>query len=87
VTLIPKPGKLYTKAKAYRPISLLFFFLKKMEKLVDGALKIQPLHQNEHAYQICKSTETALHNVVTRTENAIKHKDIALGAFLDMATP
>jgi hypothetical protein len=57
-----------------------------MEKLVDrhirdGALKVQPLHQNQHAYQIGKSTETALHNVVTRIEYAIKHKDIALGAF------
>jgi hypothetical protein len=45
LTFIPKPGKLdYTKAKAYRPISLLYFLLKTMEKLVvrhimDGALK------------------------------------------------
>jgi hypothetical protein len=50
VTLKPKPGKLdYTKAKAYRPISLSSFLLKMMEKLVDrhirdGALKEYPLH-------------------------------------------
>jgi hypothetical protein len=81
-----KPGKLdYTEAKAYRPISLPSFLLKTMEKLVDrhirdGALKIYPLHRNQHAYQIGKSSETALHNVVTRRENAIEHKDIALGA-------
>jgi hypothetical protein len=31
-----------------------------------------------------KSTETALHNVVTRIEYAIEQKDIALGAFLDI---
>jgi hypothetical protein len=60
-----------------------------MEKLVDrhirdGALKVHPLHRNQHAYQISKSTETSLHNVVTCTEYAIKHKDIALGAFLDI---
>jgi hypothetical protein len=60
-----------------------------MEKLVDrhirdGALKIHPLHRNQHAYQIGKSSETALHYVVTRIENAIKDKDIALGAFLDI---
>jgi hypothetical protein len=90
VTFIPKPGKLdYTEAKAYRPISLSSFLLKTIEKLVDrhirdGTLKIHPLHQNQHAYQIGKSTETALHNAVTRIENAIKHKDIALGAFLDI---
>lgn len=53
-----------------------------MEKVVDryirdGALKIHPLHRNLHAYQIGKSTETALHNVVTQIENAIE-------AFLDV---
>jgi hypothetical protein len=70
VTFIPKSGKLdYTEAKAYRPISLSFLF-KTMEKLVDryirdGALKIHHLHRNQHVYQIVKSAETALHNVVT----------------------
>jgi hypothetical protein len=60
-----------------------------MEKLVDrhirdSALKSHPWHQNQHAYPLGKSTETALHNVVTRIENAIQYKDIALGAFLDI---
>jgi hypothetical protein len=40
----------------------------------DGALRIHPLHRNQNAYQVSKSTETALHNVVTRIENAIQHK-------------
>jgi hypothetical protein len=90
VTFIPKPRKLdYTVAKAYRPISLSSVLLKAMEKLVDrhirdGALKEYSLHRNQHAYQIGKSTETALHNVVTCIENAIKNKDIALDAFLDI---
>jgi hypothetical protein len=72
VTFIPKPGKLdYTEAKAYRPISLSSFLLKTMEKQVerhirDDSLMKYPLHQNKHAYQTGKSTETALHNVVTR---------------------
>jgi hypothetical protein len=72
VTFIPKPGKLdYTEAKAYFPISLSSFLLKTIEKLVDrhirdGALKVYSLHRNQHAYQTGKSTETALHNVVTR---------------------
>jgi hypothetical protein len=90
VTFIPKPGKLdYTEAKAYRPISLSYFLLKTTEKLVDrhirgGVLRTYPLHQNKHAYQRGKSTETALYNVVTHTESAIEHKDIALGAFIDI---
>jgi hypothetical protein len=59
-----------------------------MEKLEDrhirdGALKEYTLHRNQHAYQICKYIKTALHNVVTCIENAIKHKDIALAEFLD----
>jgi hypothetical protein len=90
VTFIPKPGKLdYTEAKAYRPISLPSFMLKTMEKLVDrhirdGALRIHPLHRIQRSYQIGKSTETALHNVVTCIEYALKHKDIALGVILDI---
>jgi hypothetical protein len=90
VSFIPKPGKLdYTETKAYHPISLSSFLLKTMEKLVDrhireGKLKEYPLHRNKHAYQIGKSIETALHNVVTRIENVTEHKDIALGVFLDI---
>jgi hypothetical protein len=90
VMFIPNSGKLnYTEAKASRPISLSSFHLKTMEKLVDrhmreGALKEYPLHRNQHAYQTGESTETVLHNVVTHIENAIEHKDIALGAFLDI---
>jgi hypothetical protein len=89
VTFIPKPGKLDHTGAAYHPISLSSFLLKTMEKLVyrhirDGALRIYPLHRNQHAYQRGKSTETALHNVVIHAEYAIDHKDIALGAFLDI---
>jgi hypothetical protein len=90
VTFIPKSGKLdYTEAKAYRSSSLSSFLLRTMEKLVDrhirdGALKQYPLHRNQHAYQIGKYTKTALHNVVILIENATEHKDIALGAFLDL---
>jgi hypothetical protein len=45
-------------------------------------LKKYSLHRNQQAYQIGKSTETALHNVVTRIK-LLEHKDIAFGAFLD----
>jgi hypothetical protein len=89
VTLTPKHGKShYTEDKAYRPISVSSFLLKTMEKLVDRhitntVLKEHALYQNKHAYQIGKSTETALHNVVTHTESAIKYQEIALRAFLD----
>jgi hypothetical protein len=31
-----------------------------------------------------KSTETALHNAMTRIQSATEHKEIALGALLDI---
>jgi hypothetical protein len=87
LTFIPKPGEAsYTEAKAYHPITLSSFLLKTMEKLVDryirdDVMRISPLHQNQFAYQTGKSMENALHNVVTRAENAMEHKEIALAAF------
>jgi hypothetical protein len=90
VAFAPKPAKLdYTEAKAYCSISRPYFLLKTMEKLLDrhikdGVLRIRPLHRSHHSYQIGKSTEAALNNVVTRIEYAIEHKNIALGAFLDI---
>jgi hypothetical protein len=70
---IPKPGKTtYTEAKAYLPISLLSFMLKTMEKLVDRNIRdeilmLHPLHQYHFIYQPGKSTETALHYVISHT--------------------
>jgi hypothetical protein len=85
-TFIPKPRKShYTEDKAYRPISLSSFLLKTMEKLVDRHIRHSVLkHQNQHECQIGKSTETALHNVVTYIESAIRYNKITLGAFLDI---
>jgi hypothetical protein len=59
-----------------------------MEKLVDryirdNVMRTSPLHQNEFAYQTGKSTGTALHNIITRIENAVEHKEAALGAYFD----
>jgi hypothetical protein len=56
--------------------------MKTMKKLVerhirDGALKKDPLHRNQHAYQIGKSIEIAFHNVATCTESATEYKGTA----------
>jgi hypothetical protein len=90
VTFIPKPGKAnYTKATAYRPISLSSFMLKMMEKFVDRHIRdeilgLHPLHRYQFAYQPGKSTETALHHVITRIEEAVENREVTLGAFLDI---
>jgi ribonuclease HI len=88
---IPKPGKDdYSSAKAFRPISLMSFLLKGLERLVDrdlrdGALKRMPLHEKQHAYRAGRSTESALHQLVSRVEKALEHKEFALGVFFDIA--
>jgi hypothetical protein len=65
------------------------FILKTLEKLLDrhirgGALVEKPLHQNQFAYTAGMSMETALFQVVHRLEKCLEHKEIALGAFLDI---
>ena len=88
---IPKPGKgNYAQAKSFRPISLTSFCLKGLEKLVeryirDRILNIYPLHPNQHAYQTGKSTDSALHELVSRVERSMDRKEFALASFLDIA--
>jgi hypothetical protein len=88
VVFIPKPGKTLSQAKSLRPISLTSFMLKTLEILLDrrirgGALVENPFHQNHFAYRAGMSTETTLFQIVHRLEKSLKHKEIALGAFLD----
>jgi hypothetical protein len=52
--------------------------------LRDGVLVEKPLHQNQSAYRAGMSTESALFQVVLRLEKSLSHKEIALGAFLDI---
>jgi hypothetical protein len=54
VVFIPKPGKPVTQSKSLRPICLMSFMLKILEKLLDGHIRVgvlveNPLHQNEFA--------------------------------------
>jgi hypothetical protein len=88
VVFIPKPGK-SSQAKSLRPISLMSFVLKTLEKLLDRrirgvALVKKPLHWNQFAYRAGMSIERALFQVVHRLEKSLKHKEAALGAFLDI---
>jgi hypothetical protein len=75
VIFIPKPGKPLSQAKSLRPISLMSFILKTLEKLLDRHIRDG------------MSTETALFQVVHRLEKSLRHKEIALGAFLDIEGP
>jgi hypothetical protein len=65
------------------------FILKILEKLIErhirgGVLVEKPLHWYQFTYRAGMSTETALFQVVHRLEKSLKHKEVALGAFLDI---
>jgi hypothetical protein len=89
VVFVPKPGKPFIQAKSLRAISLMSFILKTLEKLLDrhirGVVLVEnPFHQNQFGYRAGMSTETALFQIVQRLEKCLEHKEIALGAFLDI---
>lgn len=90
VTFIPKPGKTdYTSAKSFRLISLASFFLKGLERLIDRYLKekmdeTQYLHASQHAFQQGRSTDTALHELITNVEKTISDKEYMISTFMDI---
>jgi hypothetical protein len=63
--------------------------LKTMEKLVDRHIRdenlgLHPHNRYQFAYQPGRSTETALHHVITHIEEAVENREVTLGAFLDV---
>jgi hypothetical protein len=75
--------------KSFRPISLTFFFLNTMERLVDsyiraGPLRSFPLMESQYTYQRGRFNEPALHDLVQKIERSLNHKKFALGVFLDI---
>ena len=87
---IPKPGKdSYNSAKSFRLITLTSFQLKVMERMIywylNSNLGIDRLiSKNQHGFRAGKSTESALHQLVTRIERTIVGGEYALGIFLDI---
>jgi ribonuclease HI len=90
VVFIPKIGKpSYEVAKAYRPISLMSFILKTLEKLIDKNIRLEELETNklnpkQFAYQEGKGTETALHDITTFIEKSLSKRCVALAVFIDI---
>jgi ribonuclease HI len=90
VVFIPKAGRpSYDIAKAYRPISLMSFILKTLEKLLDKNIRIHDikdtgLSPKQFAYQEGKGTETALHDIITTIEESFKKRETAIAVFIDI---
>jgi hypothetical protein len=88
VVFIPKPGRPLSQVKSLRPISLAFFILKTLEKLIDkhirdGVMAEKPIHQNQYACRANMSTEIALFKVVQRLQKSLSYKENTLRVFLD----
>lgn len=89
VTFIPKAGKTsHTTPKDYRPISLSSFLMKTLERILDIFIRNQlpsdRISRAQHAYTKGKSTETALHEVVSIIEDSFRKDEYVLAAFLDI---
>ncbi|XP_036339878.1 uncharacterized protein LOC118749201 [Rhagoletis pomonella] len=85
-------GQGYLLAKSFRPISLTSFMLKAMEKIIDheirfNTLKQTPLHSNQHAYRVGRSTDTALYALTEEIQGAFECDEVVLCAFLDIEGP
>lgn len=91
VAFIPKPGKdNYDDPKSYRPISLMSFVLKALEKIIEGRIRNinirkKPLQRAQHAYQKGKGTDTAIHDLTTFIDKAKQSKESCLVVSIDIA--
>ena len=91
VRFIPKAGRnSYDQPKDFRPISLMSFMLKTMERLLDRhirdvVLAASPLHASQYAYQSGKSTEDALCALVKKAQESLDNKGVTLATFLDIS--
>ena len=87
---IPKMGKDdYAQPRSWRPISLMSFIFKTLERLIlwhleETVLKTHTMHKNQHAFRKGRSTETALSDTVDILESEVLRKGHAVGVFLDI---
>ena len=88
--IIPKPLKSdYTNPRAFRIISLTSNFQKLMERVILWHLEIDlkvpsRLTKTQHGFRKGKSTETAIHILTRRIEDAMATGNYSLGVFLDI---
>lgn len=88
VIFIPKAGKSsYLDPRSWRPISLMQFMMKAMEKIViwnAQELQNRPLHNNQHGFRKGRSCDSALTSLVGRVEKTLVDHKWSFGIFLDI---
>ena len=91
VIFLQKPGKKdYSEAKSFRPISLLTFLFKAVERVVlweiqNTALKRFPISKNQHAFRKGYSCQTAISDLVDCLEANVLRNKISLAVFIDIS--
>jgi hypothetical protein len=87
---IPKIGKDdYSNTRAWRPISLMSFVFKTLERLIlwhleEMVLRSLGMHANQYAFRKGRSTESAISDTVDYLESKVLRGGFAIGVFLDI---
>ena len=90
ISFLVKPGKKdLSEPRAYRPITLASFLQKTLERIVvweleTSVLKENPLHENQHAFTIGRSCDSALSQTVDLIEKGLNRGEYVIGIFLDI---
>jgi hypothetical protein len=87
IIFLRKPGKKdYADCRAFRPISLMPFLFKALERLVKWHMEdhADTFHPDQHAFRKGHCTENALSQMVDTAESAVLNGKIALAIFLDI---
>lgn len=90
VCIIRKPGKSdYSDVNSFRPISVLPAISKLFEKVLLNRLQQLAsignwIHPNQHGFQPQRSTESALHSLVSEIENGFEKKMATACAMIDI---
>jgi hypothetical protein len=74
IVFLPKPGKSdYTNRRSFRPISLMPFFFKVLERLTQWhmAAHAAAFHPDQHAFRKGHCTKNALSHMVDTVERAV----------------
>ena len=91
VIFIPKMGKSdYSQVRSWRPISLLSYFYKTIEKMVlweieEKCLVSKPIHKNQFAFKKGSSCDHALSSMVNTIESSILRNGYSLVVLLDIS--
>lgn len=91
IIFIPKPGKEnYYDPKSFRPISLMSFLLKTLEKIVESSIRDNELirkqiHPNQHAYMPGKGCDSALNDLASIIEKNMNSNQTSILTSIDVA--